>query len=198
MLKAAITGNIAAGKSKVCRYLEKMGYAIVSADHIAHDVINSPSVIEGFADYDVFDSSGTIDRSKMGKLVFANSILRKKLEAIMHPLIRVQINEFFQSHSDEDIVFAEIPLLFETGTEDQYDIVILVYTDDDIRLKRLMLRDNLSESEALARMKSQQSQDDKAKKATHVILNNEDDGDLSSQIFAILINYNHQKSGKKE
>jgi dephospho-CoA kinase len=185
MLRIAVTGNIASGKSRVCNILKKLDFPIVSADEVAHVVIDSPAVHDRFSDYDVFDDNNTIDRSKMGELVFANPELMKVLEEIMHPMIADEMEKFFQNHSDENIIFAEVPLLFEAGLENQYDITILVYADDVVRLDRLMRRNSLSEEQALARMRAQQSQDDKIPKSSFIIWNN-NDADISDQVSKIL------------
>ena len=109
MPKIAVVGNIASGKSVVTDYLASMGYRVYDADVIAHEILEtSGEVYSVFKNYDVFEQ-GVISRKKLGALVFFNQDLKKQLENIIHPLVRLRI-ENLQS---EDLIFVAIPLLFE-------------------------------------------------------------------------------------
>lgn len=186
MIKVAITGNIAAGKSSVERALEEKSYKVLDADCVAHDLLNIKSVedeiIKAFEGYDVSEN-GKISRQKLGLIVFGDKEetkkLRKMLEGILHPKIKDTIVKFFEQNSDEKIVFVSVPLLFEAKFENLFDKVILVYSDDNIRIERLINRDNLPLGKdvieyAKARLNSQMSQDKKISLADYVIYNNED------------------------
>ncbi|MFV0484939.1 MAG: dephospho-CoA kinase [Candidatus Saccharimonadales bacterium] len=190
MIKVAVTGNIASGKSTVCEIIADLGFPFVSCDHLAHQVLELPKVIQALSQYDVVDSSGQISRSKLGKLVFGNPKIKTQLENITHPLIFAEVDKFSETNKNEDLVFVEVPLLFEVSAEARFDVIILVYTNDDIRLVRLMQRNKLTKDAALARIKAQQSQDDKVSKSTHVIYNNDNPSDLVTQIRVILEKYN--------
>lgn len=194
MQKIAITGNIAAGKSTVCKIIASMGYPLISCDDIAHDVLELPVLIQAFRRYGVVEND-RINRSKLGKLVFADPAIKADLEDSTHPLIFEELSKFFECCKDKDMAFVEIPLLFETATQDQFDVIILVYTNDDIRTKRLMQRNGCTKDEANARINSQLSQDSKVPKSTFVIYNNDDNpAGIKSQIQNILKTISQRRS----
>lgn len=165
MTRIALTGNIASGKSAVLAVLQEQGYDVLDTDDVAHKLltVKNSKLYDAFKNYDVFED-GEFSRKKLGGLVFQDNILRKKLENILHPQIRAEIEKF------EGIV--AIPLLFETGMQELFDKIIIVYTDDDIRLKRLMCRNNLTKEDAKARMNSQIPQEKKLAMCDFVINNN--------------------------
>lgn len=181
MLKIAITGNIASGKSQVERYLAEI-YPVYDTDKIAHKVLDE---IKDFYGYDVF-TSGKIDRKKLGKLVFSNPELKKKLEMIIHPQVKEILNNIFEKHKNDKFVFVSVPLLFETGFDGMFDKIILVTTDEKTRLERLMKRDNLTEEEALKRINSQISEKEKIEKSDFIIKNKSDIQNLETQIKKVL------------
>ena len=182
MHKIGITGNIASGKSQVENILSGLGYVVYDSDKIAHDVLDG---ITDFYGYDVF-TNGKIDRKKLGKLVFSNSELRKKLEDMTHPKIKLKILELFDKHKTDKFVFISVPLLYEAGFDDIFDKVIFVSIPDNLQLERLMKRNNLSADEAKLRINSQANQEEKIKKADFVINNDSTIYELNRQIINIL------------
>lgn len=189
MIKYAITGNIASGKSEVEKILSEMGYKIFDTDKAGHNLLNenSQKIIEQFRNFDICDENGKISRKKLGKVVFYDEKLKKILENILHPQIRTKISEFYEQNKNEEKVFVSIPLLFESGMTDLFDKIIFIYTNDRIRLERLILRDNYNEEYAKIRMNSQISQDEKVKKSDIVIYNNSSLEDLESEIKALTL-----------
>ena len=170
MLKVALVGNIASGKSAVEAILKKNGYSVLDTDKVCHNLLAElPQVAEEFGEYDVFED-GKLSREKLGTLVFNNPTLRKKLENILYPSLRVKINEFFET--SEGIAFVAIPLLFEAEMTDLFDKILFIYTNDKIRLERLIKRNNYTKEYAKLRMAAQMSQDEKVKKSDVVIYNN--------------------------
>ena len=109
MLKIAITGNIAAGKTQVEKILIKQ-FKVFDTDKIAHEKLND---LKEFYGFDVF-TNGVIDRKKLGELVFNNPELKIKLENIIHPLIKKEVLKIFEENRNEDVIFVSVPLLFET------------------------------------------------------------------------------------
>ena len=182
MLKIAITGNIAAGKSQVEKILTDNGFLVFDTDKIAHEILNS---LKEFYGYDVF-TDGIIDRKKLGDLVFKNQDLMKKLENLIHPKVKERIIELFNEYKNEKFIFISVPLLYEAGFESLFDKVIFVSVDEKTQINRLMARNNLSEEEALIRINSQSSQSEKLQKADFIINNNSTIDDLSLQVKYIL------------
>jgi dephospho-CoA kinase len=186
MIKVALVGNIASGKSTVQTYLINKDYVVIDTDMITHDILmDKPDVPEAFEEYDVFDY-GKLSKEKLGKLVFSDVKLKEKLEDIVHPLILQEINQAFTTFKDEKIVFISIPLLFEVGWEEIFDKIIFIQSNDDIRLKRLIERNNYTEEYAKLRMNSQRNQEKKLDKSDFVIQNNSTKEELFIQIDKVL------------
>lgn len=181
MKKIAITGNIASGKSQVENIIAKE-FPVYDTDKIAHQILDN---ITEFYGLDVF-TDGKIDRQKLGNLVFANADVKQKLEALIHPKIKLELEQIFEQHVNDKFVFVSVPLLFEVHWENLFDKIILVTADENIRLNRLMQRNNLSREDALLRIHSQMSEEEKINKADFIIKNLSTIENLSIQISKIL------------
>ncbi len=193
MIKIAITGNIASGKSAVQNILEEKGFKVLDTDKTGHKLLNSINEIKTtFKSYDIFDETGEISRDKLGKLIFNNKDLKTKLETILHPAIRKEILKFFTKNKSETAVFVGIPLLFETGMRNIFDKALLIYTDDVTRKKRLIKRNSYTPEYADIRMKSQMSQDEKKLLCDYVIYNNGTISDLYKAVNDFLDNLSRQ------
>lgn len=173
MISIAIVGNIASGKSTVESVLRKKGYKVFDSDIIAHEVLDdlSEKILEAFKDYDISEN-GRISRQKLGALVFDDKNLKEKLENIVHPEIKDRLKKIFEENKLEKYIFVSIPLLFEVGWRNLFDKILFIYTEDKIRLNRLMQRNNFTKDEALARIKSQLPQEEKVKVSDFIINNN--------------------------
>ncbi|RAI12250.1 MAG: dephospho-CoA kinase [Candidatus Melainabacteria bacterium] len=173
MISIAIVGNIASGKSTVENVLRKKGYKVFDSDIIAHEVLDdlSEKILEAFKDYDISEN-GRISRQKLGALVFYDKNLKEKLENIVHPEIKDRLKKIFEENKLEKYIFVSIPLLFEVGWRNLFDKILFIYTEDKIRLNRLMQRNNFTKDEALARIKSQLPQEEKVKVSDFIINNN--------------------------
>ena len=182
MLKFALTGNIASGKTEVQCLLEAAGYEVLDTDLVCHELLEeSVEIEEAFGDYDIFDD-GKISRTKLGKLVFENPKLKKELENLLYPDLVSEIKAFFEANEDKKVVFVAIPLLFEAGMEDLFDKVLMVYCPDEIRLERLMKRNKYTREYAQLRIDSQMRQDDKTKKSDYIIRNDSGRDKLSAEV----------------
>lgn len=185
MLKFAITGNIASGKS-LAESVISTYYPVYDSDKLAHDVLDT---IDDFYGYEVF-TDGKVDRKKLGALVFNNRDLRKKLEGIVHPLVKEKILEIFNENKEQQYVFVSVPLLYEAGFETLFDKVIFIRIDENIQLQRLITRNNLSKEDALLRINSQMPQEEKAKRADFVFDNNSSKKEFRNVILEFLNSLN--------
>ena len=166
-----LTGGIATGKSSVAKIFASFGYVIIDADTIAHEILNlqQQSIAEIFGKR--FVVSGTVDRKALGALIFADSSQRKKLEALLHPLIRHEIEERANEQEQHGKPYlVDIPLFFESG---HYPIekTLVVYANEQQQLDRLVSREGYSKEEALARIHAQMSIEEKRNRGQYVIDN---------------------------
>ena len=182
MIKYAITGNIASGKTEMEKILQKNGFTVFDTDTMTHDILlDKPDVPEAFKEYDIFEY-GKLSREKLSNLVFNNSNLRKKLEDIVHPLIIEELETVFKVYADEKYIFVSVPLLFEAGWEKMFDKIVFISCRKEIELKRLMRRNGLSKEAALKRINSQKMQNDKILKSDVIIENNSSICDFHKKI----------------
>lgn len=188
MIRVALVGNIASGKSTVEKILIKKGFPVLDTDVVCHNLLSEEqdSIKELFKEFDILDSDGNISRDKLGKLVFNNSELRLKLESFMHPLVRVKISEFFSLHKKDGVAFVAIPLLFEAKMMDLFDKILFVYSNDELRLERLIKRNNYSREYAQVRIDSQIPQDDKISRSDFVIYNNSSLEELENNVIRVI------------
>ena len=185
MIRIALVGNIASGKSTVEKVLtEKYGFSVLDTDKACHFLLEklSAKIIQEFRNYEILDENGRLSREKLGKVVFYNEDLKTKLENILYPNLRVEINRYFEEHKSEEIVFVAIPLLFEANMENLFDKIMFVYCNDEIRLERLIKRNNYTREYAQKRLNSQLSQEEKVEKSDIIIQNNSDKIALEQEI----------------
>ncbi len=187
-MNIGITGSIACGKSTVSDYLKEKGYTIIDADKLGHVALTSEDVKRRLSE--TFGANilvnNEISREVLGKLVFGNDNNLKKLNNIIHPKIKELILKLQEEHENEDLVFLDIALLYEANFVDLVEKVAVVYVDEDVQLKRLMTRNSLSKEEALKRIESQMSPQEKASLGDFVINNSYRKEDTFQQIDEIL------------
>jgi len=190
MLKIGLTGGIASGKSTVAKWFRERGVRVFDSDLSVHKQYRNPDVllkIKEALGTKYFDDKGEINRALLANDVFANNVLRKKLEEIIHPLVLAEINSQCREALEkrEKILILDIPLLFEVGWEKCVDQVWVVYVPPEIQVKRLMLRNGLSEAQAKLRIFSQISIEEKARRANIVINNSGTWSDTEKQLVKI-------------
>ena len=191
-LLVGLTGSIATGKSTVSQMFAHLGARVIDADLLAREVVmpGQPAyakIVEEFG-AGVVQEDGHLDRKTLGAVVFADPAKRKRLEEITHPAIRVRQQRILSVLEEEDhegIVIWDVALLFETGGVARMDRVVVVYTDPDTELARLMARDGIREEQARARMATQMPVAEKAKRAHYVIDNSGERVDTERQVKAV-------------
>ena len=173
-----LTGSIASGKSTVSLMLKESGYPIVDADLVARQVVEPGSetlekIREAFGD-EIILPDGSLDRKKVGDLIFSDPASRKRLNDIIHPAIRQEMLRQRAAYVAEGqkVVIMDIPLLFESKLQHFVDKILVVSVTEENQLKRLMERNELAEGEALARISSQLPMSVKEEGADAVIYNN--------------------------
>jgi dephospho-CoA kinase len=173
-----LTGGIASGKSTAISALGELGAAVLDADAVAHELMQPGQVVweNVVAQFgpDILQPDQSIDRRKLGDIIFKQEDQRQLLNAISHPAILHVIEgeiDRIRKTSPEAVVFVEIPLLFEIGWEDRFDQVWTVWVDGETQLRRLMRRDALDEQSARERIAAQMNLDEKSRRSHRVIDN---------------------------
>jgi len=187
-----LTGSIASGKSTVAKMITALGLPIVDADIVARDVVEPGTetlalIAEQFGQ-DILLEDGTLNRAKLGDIIFHVPAKRKILNDIMHPAIRQEMlrqRDAYLEAGNKHVVM-DIPLLFESKLQHFVERIIVVSVSEEVQLRRLMERNNLSKEDALARMHSQLPMSVKEKGAHAVIYNNENLGQTEDQLKKIL------------
>lgn len=189
-LRVALTGGIATGKSYVRERLEQLGVPTSDADTIAKAVVEPGTdglaeIVRAFGP-GVLDSSGALDRRRMAAIVFPNPDRRRELEAIVHPAVR-RATDAWYAHLEPTVPFAiaDIPLLYETGRDRDFDRVIVTACDPAVQLERLMKRDHLTETEARLRIAAQLPIDEKVRRADYVIRTDGSFDETDRQVKAV-------------
>lgn len=184
MLRVGLTGGIGSGKSSVGEILQELGAVVIDSDDLAKSVIERGTdgfeqVIAAFGDEIL--SSGEIDRSKLAAQVFNDEAKRRKLESIIHPLVRKAAEEQAKNLPDDAIVVNEIPLLFETNGASRFDFVISVSTKDELRVARLKQR-GMKDYEIAQRIAAQATDQQRASISHAVIENNDSIDALAARV----------------
>ncbi|NBO06831.1 MAG: dephospho-CoA kinase [Actinobacteria bacterium] len=188
MLRVALTGGIGSGKSLVGEILEELGALVIDSDQLARDVIERGSpgyeeVLTAFGDSIL--SEGQIDRAKLAELVFNESDLRKKLESIIHPLVREAAEKLARKLPSGAILVNQIPLLVESDGAKRFDYVVTVSADEDIRRERLRSR-GLKDYEITQRLAAQVSDVEREKIANYIIRNDGSIDELTSAVEILM------------
>ncbi|MBA2341306.1 MAG: dephospho-CoA kinase [Pyrinomonadaceae bacterium] len=176
MLRVGLTGSIAVGKSFVASVLAELGCLVLDADMIAREVVAPNSlglraVVENFG-VDVVRADGTLDRKRLGGVIFGDPDKRELLNAILHPLIvsaqDAQLDSLARAHP-QGVAIVEAALMIESGGYRRFDKLIVVHCRPEIQLARLMNRNRITQTEAEARASAQMSQDEKRTYADYLI-----------------------------
>jgi dephospho-CoA kinase len=171
-----LTGNVASGKSTAAQMFEVLGANIIDADRIGHEVIGSSlsayqEIVHRFGD-DILDSSGEIDRKKLGALVFADPPKLKDLNAIVHPKIIARVEELAKEHAaahPRDVILVDAALIFEARIGANFRKVIVAWCRPEQQIERLMAKTGIPREAAMQRIASQMPADEKRRRADYLI-----------------------------
>ena len=189
MKRIGITGGIGAGKSLVAEIIKAMGYPVYNSDERAKELTDSnPKIKEGLIHLfgEEIYQNGTLNKFALAQAIFSDESLREKVNALIHPIVREDFNLWALAQNNS-LVFNESAILFETGSFKNFDAIILVYAPKELRIKRIMKRDNCSENEVLKRMNSQFSDEEKYQLTEFRVLNDEQTP-LLVQVEKIILN----------
>ena len=173
-----LTGGISSGKSTVSSYLKQLKIPVIDADEVARKVVEPNSQgarkIRKTFSSDVFEEDGSLNRQKLGALIFSSAENRQKLDDLLQPLIKIMILDEIEEYRQKgkNMIVLDLPLLFEKHYEKLCEEIIVVYIPKELQLERLMRRNQYTKQEALSRIDSQLSIEEKRKRAT-VLLDNQ-------------------------
>ncbi|WP_028650682.1 dephospho-CoA kinase [Nocardioides halotolerans] len=190
-MRVGLTGGIASGKSTVAELLVGLGAVLIDGDALAREVVarGTPGlaqVVEEFGE-DLLTPEGDLDRSALGRIVFADEAARRRLEAITHPLIFERYAELEAAAPPDAVVVHDIPLLAEAGAERAatFDAVIVVDVPEELQVERMVRDRGWTREDAEARIAAQASREDRLAIATHVIDNSGTLDELRARVDAV-------------
>lgn len=184
-----LTGGIASGKSTVSAILAELGAVIIDGDVLAREVVQKgtpglAAVVEEFGE-GLLTPDGDLDRPAMGALVFSDADARKRLEAIVHPLVFERIIDLESNAPGGALVVHDIPLLAESGRADTFDSVIVVHAPEETQIRRMIEDRGWTEEDARSRIAAQAAAEDRLAIATHVIDNTGTPEDLRRRVTEV-------------
>ena len=188
MLKVGITGGIGSGKSTITSLFHDLGVPIYNSDERAKwllsndvDLMDQIKILFGQESY----SNNKLNRAHIANIVFQDNDMLKQLNAIVHPLVKIDFENWLLLQKKEPLVIKEAAILIESGAYKELDILIVVYANKEIRIKRVMNRDNVAKEDVEKRMKTQLSDSERLKFAHYSIENNKDQSNLKRQVGAL-------------
>ncbi|MFC0625222.1 dephospho-CoA kinase [Kribbella deserti] len=186
MLRVGLTGGIGSGKSEVSARLAARGAVVIDADLLAREVVapgtdGLAEVIEAFGN-NILTADGALDRPALGKVIFGDETARRRLEAIIHPRVRVRAAEIEAAADPEAVIVHDIPLLVETGQAGRFDLVLVVDVPPEVQLTRLVANRGMSADEARARITSQATREQRLAVADVVVPNDGSLAELDARI----------------
>ena len=193
-MRVGLTGGVASGKSTVAALLAERGAVVVDSDVLAREVVEPgtpglAAVVEAFGP-EVLTADGTLDRPALGRQIFGDQEARRRLEAILHPLIRARAADIEAAAPPGSVVVHDIPLLVETGQADGFDAVVVVDVPEALQLERMVRERGMSEGDARARIAAQASREQRRSVATYLVENTgtrEDLRDRVTEVFDRLV-----------
>jgi len=189
MMRVGLTGGVASGKSTVSAILVELGAVLIDADVLAREVVagGTPGLEAVVAEFgtELLTDDGELDRPAMGALVFNDADARRRLEAIVHPLVFERIVALEAQAPEDAVVVHDIPLLAESGRADTFDAVIVVHAPYELQVDRMIQDRGWTRDEAEARIAAQAPSEERLALATHVIDNTGSTDDLRRRVEAV-------------
>ena len=192
MLVVGLTGNIGCGKSSLSELLMSKNIDVIDADIISREIMYDKELLETiFYEFgtEIKNNDGTLNRKKLGNIVFNDDDMLIKLNSITHPAIKRKINDRIIDISDQgkNIVVIDAALLIEGKFLDLVDKLVVITCNEEVQLNRVVNRDNMTKEEALKRINSQMKQDEKIKYADYIIDNSKDMNNLKDEFDKLFI-----------
>ena len=189
-MRVGLTGGVASGKSTVAALLRELGAVVVDSDVLAREVVEPgtpglAAVVDAFGP-EVLTADGALDRAALGGVVFGDEAARRRLEAILHPLIRARAAELEAAAPEGTVVVHDIPLLVETGQADRFDAVLVVDVPVETQVERMVRDRGMRREDALARVAAQADREQRLAAATHVVDNTGTREDLRDRVTEVL------------
>ncbi|MDY0278162.1 MAG: dephospho-CoA kinase [Acholeplasma sp.] len=169
-----LTGGIASGKTTALNYFIEKGIKVVDSDLIVKALWCKNNELINYVNQKFnLDIKSTAGKKKLADLIFNDVNIKKEIDNLVHPLVFKEIDEWVKKNKSEKILIIDMPLLFEVEYQDKVDKTILIATDMDLQIERLMKRDNVKYNDAIKRINSQMATHEKIKKADFIIYNND-------------------------
>uniref|UniRef100_A0A7V4N561 Dephospho-CoA kinase n=1 Tax=Thermodesulfobacterium geofontis TaxID=1295609 RepID=A0A7V4N561_9BACT len=191
MKKIAITGSLGTGKSTILKILQNLGFATFSCDEAVRNLYEDPGIKKGVIEIfgeEILEPDGKLNKKKILEKILENQELKKKLEALFHPLVKEKCIEFIKTNEKEKIVFLEVPLLFEVGWESFFDEIWVASCSEEVQKERI-LKKGLDEKVGEEILKLQLPLFEKEKRAHRIIFSEKNIEDLEKELKEILKEY---------
>jgi len=169
-----VTGGIGSGKTSVCAIFSELGVPVYAADFHSKKIMDTPRVIQKIKtifEETIIDENQKLDRKKIATIVFDNPKKLQQLNAIVHPIVQQDFEKWLEKHQNHSYIIKEVAIIFEIHSEGQYDAIILVTAPEEVRIRRVIERDNITEQEVVQRIKNQLPDNEKVAKSDIVIEN---------------------------
>jgi dephospho-CoA kinase len=189
MLRVGLTGGIGAGKSAVARTLAEHGAIVIDADQLAREVVEPGTpglaqVVEEFGE-EILQDDGSLDRERLGAIVFSDPQRLQRLNAIVHPLVRDRTAALIDEAPADAVVVQDIPLLVENGLAPMFALVIVVEAPTEVRMQRLIHDRGMAPDQAHARLAAQATDEERRAVADVVLVNDGTLADLAAKVDAV-------------
>ena len=173
MLKVGITGSIGSGKTLATNFFKELGYKVLDADQMNQDLLKNEAVVKEINRSLFNKDSKILDKTLIKEVIFKDKTKKETLENILHPIIYKMMEEALKTLEQEEIVFIDVPLLFEAGFDKLTDYNLVIFTSEEQQVKRLIKRDKIDKNTSYLRIKGHWDIKEKMNESDYVINNDE-------------------------